>query len=126
MTMVLIYHTSSHFVIQILVTSIVSRLDGLWEAVEPLNSVIHRLTKEAGGKWIDVGQNIDPDHPTLFSTKDGIHLSDAGVALFITEVDLSIAKSLERKKKGRLPTWLILPSPPPRRSKGRKKGWFND
>ena len=104
-----------------MVTSIIERLDGLWEAVPTFNNLLLGVTKQEECKWIEVGSKIDPEDVELFSSKDGVHLSNDGVAILFVMLDQLIKDSTVKKPTGRYPGWLILPQRPLGMTKRRKK-----
>ena len=97
--------------------SILHRLDGLWGYVDDFNNRFHRIVKEEGAVWVDMTSHIDPEELELYSERDGLHISDHGTAVYLTQLDAELTRVMNPRPHGHhLPSFinrLLLPEETP-------------
>ena len=75
--------------------------------MEETNNRLHRIVKEEGAAWVDMAAHIDPEDLDLYSERDGLHLSNHGTAVYLTQLDVELSSVMYPRPIGRHPQSFI-------------------
>ena len=80
--------------------SILHCLDGLWGYVDDFNNRFYGIVKEEGAVWVDMTSHNDLEELELYSERDGLHLSDHGMAVYLTQLDAELTRIMNPRPCG--------------------------